>query len=470
MAERDEQFERDIRTAQLSPAEQATLRYMQNSRDLSRGVERLGAAAAGVTLPEDAKRKAMAEVQDLARTVQPGTKEFFEKAAAIFQKYGLADMAAQMTAKAREAELADVKLAGERFKGDDLETMRRKREHFVNIGAPQQFLDAVDREIAQVGTYKPPAEKNPDKNVQYDQQATVLEEAAAKATDPAVKQKLQDRAAALRALIKPTGGKEGGAASERGKLQSDIAHWKQVAADPKTPPAERAAAAQRAADLEKAFQTDERAQNLPREKEETKTADAKKAAGEALAAAYARMAEKLEVAQMLVDHSGLPDILGFFQGRVDGASLSPEKAGDALAMYDFLVANTFIDSLNRLRKAAAGDGGRGTGLGQLTEREGEAIRAAESLLSRRTGSVDQYKGVLDQYIAKLQQGMQAAQVSLQQDFKLPVPQVPSIAATIGARRGKALSAHTGRPDGSGKKMQKKEPSKAPRKLKLIREE
>lgn len=81
----------------------------------------------------------------------------------------------------------------------------------------------------------------------------------------------------------------------------------------------------------------------------------------------------------LKTHPGLSGITGSVYGR------TPSMSGDSInaqALYDTIMGKTFVSAINAMKQASAASGSKGTGLGSVTEREGEKVQAGEAALSR----------------------------------------------------------------------------------------
>jgi len=119
----------------------------------------------------------------------------------------------------------------------------------------------------------------------------------------------------------------------------------------------------------------------------------------------------IQAAQRLMVHPGLTQIVGPQNGAIPGPALVALKgatAGGAHAVFLTVEAQAFIQALQDL-KATSKTGA--SGLGQLTEREGDKIQAAKAPLTRQQGD-EQFKRSLADYITALQGTRKAASQEL----------------------------------------------------------
>ena len=108
---------------------------------------------------------------------------------------------------------------------------------------------------------------------------------------------------------------------------------------------------------------------------------------------------EIQAAQRLLAHPGLPKITGSLEGALPLTAVAAKgnEAAGAAALFATIEGQTFIRALQDL-KATSRTGA--SGLGQLTEREGDKIQNAKTSLSRQQ-PVDQFKRTLTAYIELL---------------------------------------------------------------------
>lgn len=126
---------------------QEAYRMRQGQNMLEQGVGRVATGLAGGTNDE----KARDELRALAKTVKPGTPEFFDQAAMILTKYGMVDKAAEMTAKAAaERRAQEAHLTGQVAGKGEYERLLNAKEKAMAAGnmpmveAIQKRLDALN--------------------------------------------------------------------------------------------------------------------------------------------------------------------------------------------------------------------------------------------------------------------------------------------------------------------------------------
>jgi hypothetical protein len=162
-------------------------------------------------------------------------------------------------------------------------------------------------------------------------------------------------------------------------------------------------------------------QKWQKEKDEKKLAGAEAAIVSALQGTVRAIDQDLQSASRLLVHPGLPWITGARAGLLGrgAAALSGDAAG-AHALLLNVHAQTFIRALQDL-KATSRTGA--SGLGQLTEREGDKIQNAKTALDPQQPT-DQFKRTLTSYIAQLE-GARAAGASELTQAEAPVPAPPA---------------------------------------------
>ena len=328
--------------AQLSPQQQETYRSRDIETGIEGGVQQALGGAIGVKPQQDTRRQAMIEIQTLSRTVQPGTPEFYSKAAAIFQKYDMPREAEQMTLKKRE-----------------LESQSQTGEH--EIAKLNKLLptlpegpakEAVKRKLAQIGTDK-----------------------AGSAAKPSKESEIWDR---YQAAVKAGNTEEAN-------------YWKS-----QFPGGEKGLTAwQKIQDARAQREEDRKAAKDRAEAEQAKEGDAF-----VLRQASQLIDNEIRSAKRLLNHPGLSKVVGTVVGQTETMqALAEALAGSgALALLKNVTAQTFIRALQEL-KATSSRGA--SGLGQLTEKEGDKIQNAKAALFPGQ-PVTQFMRTLEDYVQLLE--------------------------------------------------------------------
>ena len=344
----------------LSPAEGLMADRRLFQQRAVRGIEDLGRTALGLPQsPRTDRVSAAAELRALAAKVRPGTPEFFEAAIAILQKYNMPAEAADMEKQRLTLETGKGEL-------DPLLKMKRARDLLAkspdaSSPAGQAALAAIDRKIAAYGI--PPAKERQDH--EFIKLLNAYETALAAGQN--------DRAATIkRALAAWLKAKEtSGANISALRLEFDRLKFKHT-----------------------------------EEKDQAKADAAEKAIGNALQGSVRALDEEINAATRLLAHPGLPGILGPRIGALPDAAVAAisEDRGGAMSLYLTIQGQTFIRALQDL-KATSKTGA--SGLGQLTEIEGNKIQQAKAAINRQQGT-DQFKRTITAYLAQLENGRAVA--------------------------------------------------------------
>ena len=167
---------------------------------------------------------------------------------------------------------------------------------------------------------------------------------------------------------------------------------------------------------------------------EARTARADQAAIRALQATARAVDSEVRAATELLSHPGLGYITGPVFGRTP--SLSSAGAG-AQALLDQVLAQSFIRALQDL-KATSATGA--SGLGQLTEREGDKIQNARVALNP-IQPTEQFRRTLTRYIGELK----ALAAAARSDLGSAAPAAASAAAPVAASAAKPAAASAAAP-------------------------
>jgi len=403
----DKDLEKALFAARLSPEERAALRSEQAQQLINKGMENVTRGALGMPVG-DKRAQAAAELKALAQQRRPGTAEFYEAAADIFRKYGMVAEAEQMMARAGALEVG---------KGEQSEVMKLQRTRDIlakRVAAgdtsAQGALDAVDRRLAQLGTDKPSSQ-------QADPELVKLQ----KARDAAREAGDEPRAAEIQKAID--------ALLSKGAKSTEMTPYQQ-----------------------KRIDLAESADKRKQEEAAAKKEKADEAAAGAAASMIGLIDDQLSAAQRLLKHPGLSLVTGpraGLLGRV-GAAMSDNAAG-AYALRQNVEAQVFIKALQDL-KATSERGA--SGLGQLTEREGDKIQNAKVALDAQQPT-EQYKRTLTAYINQLRTSRAAIASQLQAKGK-PVPAEQPVVSDVPRPR-------VSQPDTSlaGRKASERTPAAAP---------
>jgi len=343
--------------AQLTPAQQIALRQRMAEQGVERGAENVARGALGLPQSEQQNREAAGmELKRLAQKVGPGTEEFYTQAAAVFRKHNMVAEAETMEQRRHLLEIGK----GER--SSTLMKMQRDRDTLAkrpDAGTPnvQAAISALDRQIAALGV---PAQ-------------------GSKAADPEFIRLLDAYEAAMAA----------GQGDRAALIKQGIDAWlanKKKSGDDMTPYQKVMAAL--------AAKREDRA-----DKKDTRKVKADEAATvSALQGTVRAIDNDLQSAERLFEHPGLPWITGArvgVAGRLAAAASSDAAGAHALLLN--VQAQTFIKALQDL-KATSRTGA--SGLGQLTEREGDKIQNAKVALDPQQPT-DQFKRTLTSYIGQL---------------------------------------------------------------------
>lgn len=331
--------------------------YRQEAYDMRRA-QNLGQAAIGNVVSAatggDKRQKAAAELQELARTAQPGTEEFFTKAAQIMTKYGFLEEASQMQQRATELKKAGQTDIG---KGEYERLLALQQEAMASgntarAEAIQKRLDALNKEKGSAGT----------------------SELGKLIADQAKYPPGSPEHAAFQDVInaKRTGDKS---KLELAEKRLDLA-------------------------VQAANVARDRA-DLAREKVERSNAVSTRNEQAAYNAAKAKLQSDYDAAVELFNHPGFDKMFGFVAGRaanvgsgtgaesnmLDEAALAyigPEGRA-ALALYKQVQGGAFLNALSELKQASANGS---TGLGQVSNIEGEKVQSAKAALFARQDPAD----------------------------------------------------------------------------------
>ena len=340
----------------LTPAQRTALEGELGQQQAVQGVEGLGRMALGLPQSPYADRKAAGdELRALAAKMRPGTAEFYEAAIPILQKYNLPAEAAQMEEQRLKLETGKAEMSPV-LKLQRAKDLLMKRPD-ASSPAVQASIAALDRELAEHGKSKTAGGGADPEFIKL-----------LNAYEAAVAAGQGDRAAmiklALDAWIK-----------SKESSGQDVA-WARLAL------AQLVEARKEKKDERKATQEDA-------------------AIVSALQGTIRAVDNEIHSAQSLLAHKGLPRIVGPRAGAVPVSGLGfafGEDAAGAGAYYLTLEGQLFIRALQDL-KATSKTGA--SGLGQLTEVEGNKIQAAKAALTRQQGEA-QFRDTLARYLSLLQ--------------------------------------------------------------------
>jgi len=406
----DEEFERAYRLARLTPDEQILMDSGMAQRGMVEGLGEVIRSAVGAPPSQNQGRaQAAQELRALGQAVAPGTEEFYEKAAAIFRKYN-------MVAEAEAMEQNRLKL--EVGKGEQNPALKMQRARDVlakrQTAGDQSVAPAIaalDRQIAALGVKADGSGANDPEFLKL----LNAYEAAVTAEQP-------ERAALIKQAMDAW-------LKSKAKTGVDITPYQQAMLD-----------------LNKAKFAHAKG------KDETKATAAREAAAAAVQALVRSLDMDLQNSERLAVHPGLPWITGRLAGVAGraGAAASNDAAG-ARALLLNVQAQSFIRALQDL-KATSKTGA--SGLGQLTEKEGDKIQNAKVALDTQQPT-EQFKRTLGGYIAQLQ----AARAMGAQELTKAGEEVPAPLAPIQDRpgvqgiapRGKGAAARPGPEDAAPKR-------------------
>ena len=373
---------------QLTPAERSVMQQRLFERQGVQGVENLGRMALGLPQPPQADRQsAAAELTALAQRVRPGTEEFYAAAIPILQKYNLVAEAEAMEKQRLALETARVGASPVlKLQLDKDRLLKRPDAASPNV---QAAIAAIDRTLAQEGI-RAEGGSGPEFIKLYDQY-----QAAVKAGDT-------DRATAIQEEIAARRVKQSG---ERPMSEAE----------------------------RRRVEVTERREDRAEKKDEAKAADAEKAAWDALEANTKAIDEEIRTVQRLRAHPGRSKIIGDLYGALPLGAVAV-RSGGAGAIYAQLEGQTFIRALQEL-KATSKTGA--SGLGQLTEIEGNKIQTAKAAINRQQPDA-QFDRTLDDYIRQLQDSRAKFASALAQTGRTvpvsapPVSDRPAVAAPVAA--------------------------------------
>jgi len=355
----DTELTDQYRLRQLLPHEQIALRGRKAELGMDQGAE--GMLRGALKLPESqgqSRGQAGLELRELAKKVAPGTVEFYTAAVDILRKHGLVGEADQMAKKLHDLEIGK----GETTPALKLQRARDELVKRLNTGdeSVKPAIAAIDKQIAALGTVRvgsTPAD--PEFVKLLNQYEAALEVGQG------------DRATVIKQYMDAFVKQKQGSGADMTPYQSAML---KIAQD--------------------------------REKREAGKVEDKKKEGEAAAVRSLQglvraLDNDIQAAQRLLVHPGLSAIIGPQNGAVPGPALVAIKganAGGAHAVFLTVEAQAFIQALQDLKLTSKTGA---SGLGQLTEREGDKIQAAKAPLNRQQGD-DQFKRSLQDYIAALQ--------------------------------------------------------------------
>lgn len=344
--------------ARLNPVQQAGVEARLFQRGTEQGVESLLRGTFGLPASQQVNRvQAGRELQELGRQVVPGTADFYKQAADILRKYGLVGEAETMMQRLQEVELG---------KGESQDVLKMQQALDLLLKRKAAGDNSVDPAIAALkqglARYKLPAPHTPAVGAESIQ---IIERLKTE-TDPAVQKRLEAR---LATLNKPESGERIAIARAMLGIAGAGLAVRQAAetrAQAKDDAKEKAIDAQIASSIQGAIRLGD---------------------------------VEFRSAEALFAHPGLPYVTGRFVGRGGGivGSFASDAAAGARALMDTVRAQTFLRALADLR-ALSKTGA--SGLGQLTEIEGDKIQVAKAALAPAQ-STDEFKTRLGEYINQL---------------------------------------------------------------------
>lgn len=371
----NEDLEEAYRFARLSPDEQIALRSRLAQRGAEQGAEQLIRGAAGLPdSPSMNREKAGQEIRALALKVTPGTPEFYTQAADILRKHGLVSEAEVMTQRLHDVEYGK----GETQEVQKLQRVKDQLVKRFQAGdtSVKAAIDAIDRKLATYGESSAKA---------ADPEFIRLMNAWTAETDPVKKDLIKK---AVDAWIK-----------QKEKAGGDMTPYQ-------------------AASLLLRGKAEQRHQDKDDKKEE----NARAAVVSSLQATVRALDSDIQAAQRLLVHPGLAWITGRFAGvtgRLGAAATSNAAGAHALLMT--VHAQTFIRALQDLKATSKNDV---SGLGQLTEKEGDKIQNAKVALDPQQPT-EQFKRTLQGYLNDIQATRTAAASALS-SAGAPVPPPPLV--------------------------------------------
>lgn len=369
--------EEAYRYAQLSPWERLALEGRQTQHGITRGVEDIGRTVLGLPQSNAQNREAAGrELRELAKTATPGTAEFYKPAADILRKYGLLAEAEKMQKELHALEIG-------KGEADPLVKAQRgydefKRRFDAGDTSVKPAMDALQKRIKELGV-KVPSANAPEFLKLLD------------AYEEAVEAGQNDRAEAIKKAMDAW-------IKNKEKSGEDVA-WARLA--------------------------------LAEEKEKRVAADKLVVSNRNIAqivsafeGTIAALDEEVQNATRLLAHPGRGTIVGDVVGALPIAAPAMVSGG-AGALYRSFEGQIFIRALQAL-KATSKTGA--SGLGQLTEIEGNKIQQAKTAAHRQQ-PLAQFDRTLAAYIAQLQSSRaKFADALVQQGGTAPAPLPPIIDA------------------------------------------
>ena len=361
------------RVRSLTPAQRTALEGELGQAQAVRGVETLGRTALGIPQPPQADRQsAAAELTALAQRVRPGTEEFYSAAIPILQKYNLPAEAEAMEKQRLALEVGKAEMTP----ALNLQRARDMLSKRPDAASPQvqAALAAIDREIAALGVPKTGG---------ADPELVKLMDARDKAVAAGQTERVATLQKAIDAHLAKAAGKD--TALEERRVQ--VAEAREARAE---------------------------------KKDDAKTAANEAAAWAALDASIKMIDEEIRTVRRLRAHPGRSAIIGSVYGALPLAAVAVRSKG-AGAIYGQLEGQTFIRALQEL-KATSKTGA--SGLGQLTEIEGNKIQQAKAAINRQQPD-DQFDRTLDDYVRQLEDSRtQFAGALTQANRQVPVQAPP----------------------------------------------
>jgi len=408
-----EEEEAARRYAQLSQFERMAMDARQAQKGAVAGVETVGRGLLGLPPSVVGNREAAGQaLRELAQKVRPGTAEFYTAAIDILREHGLVAEADAMATRMQEAEVLKA--------GDD------------PVRKAQRTLDILSRRLAAGDTTVEPAivaVKQFLSSYGKDRTSQSADPEYIKllnAKDAALKAGDQPRAAAIQKMID---------ALVAGKERSDV-------------PAQRLA--------------------FDKTKYDVKTKAEDAAAISAVQNSVRLADNEIRLAQGVLTHPATSKVIGprvgaTELGRKAAAALSGDAA-NANSLLTTLLAQTFLRALSDLRATSKSSA---SGLGQLTEREGDKIQNAKAPLNPQQ-EFSHFKSMLEDYIAQLQTSRSEFEKALR-ERGAAVPAAPAPIQHAPTRPGVSDVAPSARPTPAPRPAPAPAPAAAPKsKYKAVR--
>lgn len=377
----DEDDEYAFRYGRLLPGEQIGVDMARSQRTAERGAENVVRALAGSEPAEGTQRQqAGAELRALASKVAPGTPEFYKAAAAIFQKYNMVAEAEKMQQNLHALEIGKGEM-------DPVMKMQRtydelKKRFDAGDKSVEPAMKALERRIAVAGTSRATPASDPEFIKLLDAYEAALEAGQG------------DRADAIKRAIDAW-------LASKAKTGADMTEYQKARL------------------------------KLDQEKEDRVATDKRDSSNRAIAAIVSALQgtvrgldEEIDAATKLLNHPGRAGIVGKFYGGTPLGILAAKNdaSAGAAAYYRTLEGQTFIRALQDL-KATSKTGA--SGLGQLTEVEGNKIQQAKTSIHRQQPD-EQFVRTLTAYIAGLKRARDAGAGELTKAGKeVPTPPITS---------------------------------------------